>query len=291
MVDPPRSGAGSPSTGRRVRFRPRFQLLSGDGAWQPDARGCPVGARPLLDITSAGGRTELAFVDFLEAVTTGRPAYQIRYGLEFWSDLDANPKLRSTFDRQMNWRFGDGARQIAMNYDWGRFRNIVDVGGGDGMLLAHILETHPGVHGSVVELPPTAKAAGGRFGAAGLTDRATATAGSFFDPLPRGADAYILCRHPPRLGRRELPRDPRPMCGRGRSVRVVVIEAFRGFAYTTRWDLSMLISFNGKERNSKGTDRRKHQLTARLAPTIAVVHKPRTSIYECSTENDRHPRP
>ena len=147
----------------------------------------------MLDITSAGGRTELAFVDLLEAVTTGRPAYQIRYGLEFWSDLDANPKLRSTFGRQMNWRFGDGARQIAMNYNWGRFRNIVDVGGGDGMLLAHILETHPGVHGSVVELPPTAKAAGGRFGAAGLTDRATATAGSFFDPLPRGADAYILC--------------------------------------------------------------------------------------------------
>ncbi|MET3807233.1 hypothetical protein ABIB25_004256 [Nakamurella sp. UYEF19] len=74
--------------------------------------------RRLLDITRAGGRTELAFVDLLEAVTTGRPAYQIRYGLEFWSDLDANPKLRSTFDSQMNWRFGDGARQIAMNYNW-----------------------------------------------------------------------------------------------------------------------------------------------------------------------------
>ena len=41
------------------------------------------------------------------------------------------------------------------------------------------------------------------------------------------------------------------MCGRGRSVRVVVIEAFRGFASTTRWDLSMLISFNGKERTVK----------------------------------------
>lgn len=212
-----------------------------------DAR---VGVKPLLDITSAGGRTELAFVDLPEAVTTGRPAYQVRYGLDFWSDLDANPRLRSTFDRQMNWRFGDQAQQIAMNYDWGRFPNIIDVGGGDGMLLAQILETHPHVRGSVVELPPTARAAGDRFAAAGLAARATATGGSFFDPLPSGADAYILC---------DILHDwddehcrailDRCVAAAAPSGKVVVIEALRGFSGTTRWDLSMLISFNGKERS------------------------------------------
>ena len=235
-----------------------FDFNADSGCYRATALGnqmredAPEGVRPLLDITSAGGRTELAFVDLLEAVTTGRPAYQIRYGVEFWSDLDAHPQLRSTFDRQMNWRLRDGALQIAMNYHWGRFRNIVDVGGGDGMLLARILHTHPDVHGSVVELPPTARAAGERFAAAGLTDRATATAGTFFDPLPGGADAYILC---------DILHDwddaschailDRCAAAAAPAGKIVVIEAFREFGGTTRWDLSMLIAFNGKERSIK----------------------------------------
>ena len=36
--------------------------------------------QPLLDINRAGGRAELAFVDLLETVSTGTPAYAHRYG-------------------------------------------------------------------------------------------------------------------------------------------------------------------------------------------------------------------
>jgi hypothetical protein len=44
----------------------------------------------------------------------------------------------------------------------------------------------------VLDLPPTASAAAARFAAAGLGERASAVPGSFFDPLPTGADAYLL---------------------------------------------------------------------------------------------------
>jgi 2,7-dihydroxy-5-methyl-1-naphthoate 7-O-methyltransferase len=152
----------------------------------------PDGIKPLLDINRAGGRAELAFVELLVMVTTGVPAYPRRYGRGFWADLDARPELRRSFDAQMNWRFRVQAAQIAQRFDWSRFSEILDIGGGDGTVLAAILHAHPDLHGRVLDVSPTAAAANHRFAAVGLDDRASAVAGSFFDPLPVGADAYLL---------------------------------------------------------------------------------------------------
>ncbi len=232
-----------------------FDLDTESGHYRPTDLGAqmredaPEGVKPLLDITCAGGRAELAFVDLLETITTGEPAYPHRYGRGFWADLDADPKLRSSFDAQMNWRFREQAPQIAKRFDWSRFPDIVDVGGGDGPLLIEILNAHPGVRGRIVDLAPTAAAATERFTAAGLGHRASAVAGSFFDPLPTGADAYLLSdilhdwddEH----SRRILTE-----CGRAAAPNgtVVLIEPVRGHGAYTAIDLFMLICFSGKER-------------------------------------------
>lgn len=152
----------------------------------------PEGVKPLLDINSAGGRADLAFVDLLGTIVTGAPSYVQRYGRDFWADLDASPALRRSFDAQMNWRFRVQATQIAERFDWSRFSEVLDVGGGDGTVLAAILRAHPDVRGRVLDLAPTAAAATDRFAAAGIDDRAGAIPGSFFDPVPVGADAYLL---------------------------------------------------------------------------------------------------
>ncbi len=120
------------------------------------------------------------------------PAYPRRYGRDFWADLDAEPRLRRSFDAQMSWRFQTQAAQIAQRFDWGRFPEILDVGGGDGKLLAESLRAHPNVRGRVLDLPPSAEAAAERFAAAGLADRSGTVPRSFFEPLPTGADAYLL---------------------------------------------------------------------------------------------------
>ncbi|MFF2083856.1 methyltransferase [Nocardia sp. NPDC058176] len=232
-----------------------FDLEHETGRYRPTRLGdqmnanSPDGVKLLLDMTSAGGRAELAFVELLHTITTGAPAYPRRYGREFWDDLDANPGLRSSFDAQMRWRFRDQATQIAERHDWGRYPDLVDVGGGDGTLLTEILRAHPGVRGRVIDLAPTATAATRRFAAAGLADRAGAIAGSFFDPLPGGADAYLLCDilHD---WDDEHARTILAGCGRaaGPDGTVVVIEAVRGRGVGTAMDLSMLMCFGGRER-------------------------------------------
>jgi SAM-dependent methyltransferase len=209
----------------------------------------PEGIKPLLDINCAGGRAELAFVELLGTIITGAPAYVHRYGREFWADLDARPELRRSFDAQMHWRFRAQAAQIAEHFDWSRFSEILDVGGGDGTVLAAILHAHPDLRGRVLDLSPTATAATDRFAAAGLDDRASAVSGSFFDPLPVGADAYLLSDilhdwdddH----ARKILAGCRRAAAPNGT---LVVIEPVRGQGADTAMDLFMLLCFGGRER-------------------------------------------
>jgi hypothetical protein len=55
-----------------------------------------------------------------------------------------------------------------------------------------VLRARCGVRGTLVELPRTVERSAEVFKAAGVADRATAVAQSFFDPLPGGADLYLL---------------------------------------------------------------------------------------------------
>ncbi|MEA5363209.1 methyltransferase [Amycolatopsis sp., V23-08] len=220
--------------------------------YRPTALGAQLGddgVKRLLDITCAGGRAELAFTDLLETITTGEPAYPRRYGRGFWADLDADPKLRSSFDAQMNWRFREQAPLIARDFDWSRFPHIVDVGGGDGPLLREILHAHPGVRGTLLDLAPTAAAAAERFAADGLGDRVSTVAGSFFDPLPAGADAYLLSDIVHNWDD-DHARTILTGCRRAAApdATVVLIEPVRGHGAHTGIDLFMLMCFGGEER-------------------------------------------
>jgi SAM-dependent methyltransferase len=232
-----------------------FDLDRESGRYRPTDLGAqlsedaPEGIKPLLDINCAGGRADLAFVELLGSITTGAPAYVHRYGRDFWSDLDARPELRRSFDAQMNWRFQVQAPQIARRFDWSRFSEILDVGGGDGTVLAAILHAHPDLRGRILDLSPATTAAIDRFAAAGLGDRAGAVSGSFFDPLPVGADAYLLSdilhNWDDDHARTILAGCRRAAAPNGT---VVVIELVWGQGADTAIDLFMLMCFGGRER-------------------------------------------
>ncbi|QLY28911.1 methyltransferase [Nocardia huaxiensis] len=202
-----------------------------------------------LDINSAVGRAELAYVELEHAVRTGEAAYPRRYGRDFWSDLAEAPALRESFDAKMTRRIRAIAPQIARRYDWSRFTTVVDVGGGQGTVLSAILRQHPSVRGQLVDLPATATRAVEEFAASGLADRATVVAGSFFDPLPAGADAYLLSdilhdwddAH----ARRILSRCAEAA---GRTGTILIVEAIHGRGSHTAIDLTMLVFFGGRER-------------------------------------------
>ncbi len=147
-----------------------------------------------FDLDGIGGRMAYAWGTLLSAVRTGRPAYHEVFGCGFWEDLDAHPEVAASFDALMG-PAGHGVPdpQVLLDpADWEAVRTVVDVGGGTGTLLAEVLRARPGVRGTLVDRPQTVARSAEVFRAAGVADRVTAVAQSFFDPLPAGADLYLL---------------------------------------------------------------------------------------------------
>jgi SAM-dependent methyltransferase len=156
-----------------------------------------------LDLERIGGRMAHSWASLLDAVKTGRPAYHTIFDLPFWDDLAAHPDIRASFDELMG-PAGHGTPDpdVLPGGDWESVRTVVDVGGGTGPLLAEVLRARPHVRGILVDLPPAVAKSGAVFEAAGVADRVTTSAQSFFDPLPAGGDVYLLksvlsdCRMP-----------------------------------------------------------------------------------------------
>jgi SAM-dependent methyltransferase len=146
-----------------------------------------------LDLDSIGGRMAHTWGTLLTYVRTGAPAYEERFGLPFWEDLAAHPHLAADFDALIG-PAGHGVPTIDFDIvgGWESVRTVVDVGGGTGAMLAEILRTWPHIHGTLVDLAGTVARSSAIFAAAGVTDRVTISGQSFFDPLPAGADLYLL---------------------------------------------------------------------------------------------------
>jgi SAM-dependent methyltransferase len=170
------------------------QPAPGRYALNDAARGLLDPARRLgLDLDGFGGRMAHAWGSLLAAVRTGAPAYSDVFGRPFWADLDAHPDIAASFDALMG-PAGHGTPDpdVPITGGWESVRTVVDVGGGTGALLAEILRARPEVHGTLVDLPRTVGRAGATFRAADVAGRVTTVGQSFFDPLPAGADLYLL---------------------------------------------------------------------------------------------------
>lgn len=87
------------------------------------------------------------------------------------------------------------ARQVLDSYPLSRHRRLMDIGGGSGAFLAAAGRRHPHLKLVLFDLPAVAALAERRFAREGLSDRASAVGGSFFDDaLPSGADVVTLVR-------------------------------------------------------------------------------------------------
>jgi hypothetical protein len=209
------------------------------------------GLRATLDVESAIGRADLCLVQLLHSVRTGKAAFPVQFGSAFWEDVDADPQRRASFDVQMGRDVAAWAPLIVEPYDWGSLGSVVDVGGGDGTLLAALLDAHPGLQGTVFDQPTTAEAARKTLADAGLSDRATIVSGSFFDPLPPGAGGYLLSAVLHDWNddaARAILRRCADAAGTEGTVFVVEKTGADGKSPSTQMDLRLLAWFSGRQR-------------------------------------------
>jgi 2,7-dihydroxy-5-methyl-1-naphthoate 7-O-methyltransferase len=146
-----------------------------------------------LDLDGIGGRMAYAWGTLLTYVKTGAPAYEQVFGLPFWEDLEAHPQVAESFDALIG-PTGHGLPDpdFQISDGWDSVKTIADVGGGTGAMLAGILRLHPHLQGMLVDLPKTVSRSKVIFQMVGVTERVKTIGQSFFDPLPAGADIYLL---------------------------------------------------------------------------------------------------
>jgi SAM-dependent methyltransferase len=126
------------------------------------------------------------------SVRTGEPAFEQIFGEPVFDFLGRNPDKAAVFARAMTELTRDMAPDIAAGYDFSKFGTIVDVGGGEGTLLAHILRANPDMRAVLLDGPSGLEAAPGVLASAGVADRCEIVPGDFFSSVPSGGDAYVL---------------------------------------------------------------------------------------------------
>ncbi|MEU7055851.1 methyltransferase [Streptomyces sp. NPDC046197] len=128
----------------------------------------------------------------VDALRSGTPAFDHVHGKPMYAYLEEHPDVARTFNAALGSRAAVPAAWAQV--DLGGVETVVDVGGGNGNLLAEVLAERPGLRGVLLELPEAVAQARTRFAGAGLADRVTLAEGSFFDRVPAGGDLYVLSR-------------------------------------------------------------------------------------------------
>jgi hypothetical protein len=157
----------------------------------------PVGAQLHHLRGAAIARGELYYhgaAGLIDAVRDGGSAFEHHHGEPFFEHLSRHPEQEAAFHASMHDRAVQEAEHIVDAYDFSGFTHIADVGGGNGVLLAAILRSAPGLTATLVDREAVVRRARERLDAAGVGARAECIAGDFFHDAPALADAYLLSR-------------------------------------------------------------------------------------------------
>lgn len=190
------------------------------------------------------------------SIRSGRPGFRRANGAEFFDHFATHPDDGAIFDAFISQPQRYAAHAAAV--DWSGFAHVVDVGGGTGAFLREVLARNPDLVGTVFDtervigaMPPTGDVIAGRL---------RAEAGSFFERVTPGADAYVLSQvlhdwpDPPCLAILRACRAAMPA-----HAVLLVMEQVVGEgpdpAFADHLDMAMLVLLGGRERSRAEFDR------------------------------------
>ncbi|MGW5664595.1 methyltransferase [Streptomyces sp. NPDC003758] len=192
-----------------------------------------------------------------EAVRTGRNVVEDLYGKEFFTYLNEDaPESADVFNRAMTTSSRQSARDVAELLDLSGSSSVADIGGGQGHVVASLLEKYPSMHGTLLDLPPVVRNADPRLREGGaLADRVRIVPGDCREAIPVKADVYII------KNILEWDDDSTARCLRnvvaagGPGARVVVIENLvddtPSMRFSTAMDLLLLLNVGGAKHTTK----------------------------------------
>jgi hypothetical protein len=144
-----------------------FELTSAGASLRS---GAPDSIRALV-MLFCGDEVWRSWGELEYSVRTGQPAWEHVTGLPSFEFFAHHPDQSATFNAAMADHTRSVAPAIIAGYDFSRFGTLVDVGGGDGTLIAAILNAASALHGVLFDLPAGVELAAKTLDAAGVADR------------------------------------------------------------------------------------------------------------------------
>ncbi|MDQ0791903.1 methyltransferase [Streptomyces sp. B1I3] len=220
-----------------------------------------------------------------DAVRTGSSVFPEAFGKGFFDYLhqDAGESAH-VFNRAMTTSSMQSARDVAELLDLTGVSSVADIGGGQGHVLASLLEKYPSVHGTLMDLPGVVARADARLRDDGaLANRVRIVAGDCREDIPVDADLYIIkniLEWDDESTRRAL---GNVVAAARPGARVVVIENLvddsPSMRFTTAMDLLLLLNVGGAKHTRESLLARMSDAGLRIGevrPVNAYLH-----AFEC----------
>ncbi|MEV7773917.1 methyltransferase [Kitasatospora sp. NPDC086791] len=192
-----------------------------------------------------------------EAVRSGRNVFPELFGKEFFDYLHSEGgDSAKVFDKAMTTSSRQSARDLADYLDLTDVDSVVDIGGGQGHVLASLLEKHPALHGTLLDLPKVVAGADPRLREGGaFAARARLVPGDCRVDIPVRADLYIIkniLEWDDESTRRTL---ANVVAAAHPGARVVVVENLvdnsPSMRFTTAMDLMLMLNVGGAKHSEE----------------------------------------
>jgi len=128
---------------------------------------------------------------FMETLRTGITGQSLAHGGTLWDLIARDPDFGARFNAAMA---GNTEEMALFVSGAGSFTNasvVIDVGGGEGSLIAGVLRAHPHLRGVVYDIPGGLAQTSQYLASRGVADRCEVVEGDFFRSVPEG-DVYLL---------------------------------------------------------------------------------------------------
>lgn len=276
-----------------------LRLLAGMGLFEEVAPRwfglTPLGAGLRSDVPGSMRSTVLMHLDpakwqpwshLLHSVQTGETTFQRVHGLEIFEYLGQHPDAAETFQQAMTSNTARSGTAILRAYDFSGMRRVVDVAGGQGLLLATILQAYPTMRGVLFDRPAVVAGARATLEAAGVAERCEVVGGDFFASVPAGGDAYILRQilhdWDDARATKILENCRRAM---GQTGKVLVIEGiiapdYRKALPVLQLDLEMLVNYGGRQRTQAEYEALFAAANFRLSAVVPLHDLGQFSVFE-----------
>jgi hypothetical protein len=126
------------------------------------------------------------------SVKTGARAFDKVFGSPAFDYYASNEKAGNLFNEAMTSLSLGAGMAVMQAYDFSGIRKLVDVGGGQGFLLASILKQYPTIRGVLYDTKSIVDESAALLKAEAVADRCETSFGDFFHAVPAGGDTYLM---------------------------------------------------------------------------------------------------